>query len=278
MRRLRTLLTAALCLLCLAARAASPEPDSLPSSSASEHHAAPASSPAPVPAPDEAALRLAEANELYSKALNLIALLRTRSISLTPTPSTSLFSAGSYTPFFDLIEATGYGPLASIVKYCRKLPKRLAATQAGGKASRYLTRGQKQALEDGEAAEQSFSILGTLYKLTGAHRLLGDYASGASATDSTQSRTKKILNGLAAGASLSRAEVKEGLREVAAMLNQAGEGGKDAAWNVLGDLQLVCSSFHYALRDLPEQSSPVGSIRRRAKSDGCCSCVQAIVR
>lgn len=143
-----------------------------------------------------------------------------QSISVSYTPPTSLFKPDSYTLLLDLIEAAD-GPLASVVRFFRRW--------AAGNTSR-----KPSNVEDDDG---SWSILGLLSKLTGAHQLLGDYYATSSQSASTQqSRTKRILDNLSAGATLSKAEVKASLDRVSDLLRRSGELGNDDAWPLMADL------------------------------------------
>ena len=130
-----------------------------------------------------------------------------------PPPSTSLFSSSSYTPFFDLIESAG-GPISPLVKLLRR-----------------YTKPSTQDVSDEEG--EGWSILGSLYKLSGATSLLGDYV------EEDGDREKKVTNALNSNGQLSKSDVRFGLGMVVDMLRQAGEAGKDEAWETLGELSLV---------------------------------------
>jgi hypothetical protein len=157
----------------------------------------------------------AQGQELYKKATTLLNSLRARSVALTLPPSASLFSAASYTPLLDHIEMQGTGPLVAAVKATRKLFK----TDSSPAAS--------------NDEPSTWSLTGLIGKLTGSHHLLGDFGNE---NESTESRTRRILDGVAAGATLTRREVRFGMQQVAEMLQQAGELGEDQAWATLADL------------------------------------------
>lgn len=152
-------------------------------------------------------------------------------MSVTYQPPTSLFRPDSYTLLLDLVEAAD-GPLASAVRFLRKC-------FVGHNSKRNFA---SAAPAEEEEEDNSWSILRFLSKLTGGahHQLLGDYyapASDQSTADAAQSsRTKRILDNLSAGATLSKAEVKSSLEKVSDLLHRAGDLGCDHAWPLMADL------------------------------------------
>lgn len=147
--------------------------------------------------------------------------VRAQSVSVTYKPPSSLFRPDSYTLLLDLIEAAD-GPLAAIVRSTRRL----------------LFGASRQPLPVEEEAQDGWSILRFLSKLTGSrHTLLGDYySSEQSQAEAQASRTKRILDNLSAGAPLSKAEVRLSLDNVDHMLSQAGQLGYDPAWPLVAEL------------------------------------------
>lgn len=63
--------------------------------------------------------------------------------------------------------------------------------------------------------------------------MLGDYV------EEDGDREKKVTNALNSNGQLSKSDVRFGLGMVVDMLRQAGEGGKDEAWETLGELSMV---------------------------------------
>lgn len=163
---------------------------------------------------------------LYSQAVDLLSNVRAQSISVTYTPSTSLLKPDSYTPLLDLIEQAN-GPLAVAVRFTRRL--------LYGSHSTARTATPPAEMAEEEDHHHHWSLRGLVSRFTGTHQLLGDYYRPNN-EQSQSSRTRRILDNLAAGATLSKTEIKLSLEQVSHLLSQAGSLGYDPAWQMLGDI------------------------------------------